>query len=175
MPSWSNLRKHVRAKMAGPLRDRMDFHYTLYEGHWVRHKRTVRGKLTDEGDMIVREERRPDTTGREAKHCSFWITVDGEEVLRLGCCGPSLVKEWSGPDYAIAALKQYLNLSIANALNSSDIIIRGMAMLDSRLGVRRVLKVEPGPDEHPFIRSCYGLRTSGKWSEIPYASSVSPS
>lgn len=51
-----------------------------------------------------------------------------------------------------------LSLSIEDALVSDHYLIRAFAMLDSRLGKRRLRTLHLGDDEHPLVRQFYTLR-----------------
>jgi hypothetical protein len=141
MGSWSGLRKTIREKFVRPLKKRLDLHYTVYES-------------IDRDGFKVR------------RHWSFWITLDRTELIRVGCCGPLLLLPGSdhaaentfGPDEAVQSLKQYLNLSIDDAISSDNVLIRALAFVDERLGKRRLLKVAPKEDEHELIKLFYKLR-----------------
>lgn len=143
MGSWSGLRKHIRERLAESLKDRVDFHYTVYEST-NRHG------------------------WKDSRHWSFWITVEGEERLRLGCCGPILpmdnpqddaTRENSfGPDEAIQSLIDYLNLSIEDALTSKNVLIRGLAYADSRVGKRRLEALKPNEGAHDLVKFFFHLR-----------------
>lgn len=56
------------------------------------------------------------------------------------------------------ALNAYLEIPIADALNSKDPFIRAMAMIDNRLGRERLLKHKPKSDDHSLVRLFYELR-----------------
>lgn len=56
------------------------------------------------------------------------------------------------------ALWQSLSLSIDDALRSGDVVIRAFAMLDSRLGKRRLRTMHLSDDEHLLVRHFYDLR-----------------
>jgi len=55
------------------------------------------------------------------------------------------------------AIEEYLNLSIDDALASENPLIRGLSMLDRRLGKRRLNKMEID-QEHSFVQLLYRLR-----------------
>lgn len=143
MGSWSGLRKQLRERLAEALRKRLDFHYTVYSGqdrHGLGHPH----------------------------HWSFWITIDGEEKLRLGCCGPVLYMSSEtgddqasapfGPDQALQAIRQYLQLPIDDALCSRNPLIRGLALADARVGQRRLADLAPSDDAHELEKLFYAIR-----------------
>ncbi len=56
------------------------------------------------------------------------------------------------------ALWDSLSLSIDDMLHSENGIIRALAMLDRRLGKRRLLALDLPDDELPLVRTLYALR-----------------
>lgn len=57
-----------------------------------------------------------------------------------------------------APLMQYSSLSIEDALNADNIIVRAYSMLDRRLGKRRLNKLRFPEDTHPLIINFYKIR-----------------
>ena len=101
-----------------------------------------------------------------------WITLDGEEIgsfsdarwwrenwKRRRITGES----WREAEIALReagvlsrndfyeALYLYLETSIEDAVNSDHPIVRGLAMLDGRLGKRRLQALRLPPGEHPLV------------------------
>lgn len=56
------------------------------------------------------------------------------------------------------ALIDYVNLPINVAIVSENPIIRGLAMIDRRLGIRRLKFLTILDNEHPFVMYMYQLR-----------------
>jgi len=56
-----------------------------------------------------------------------------------------------------SALGAALSLSVNEMLRSEKVVIRALAMLDSRLGKRRLRTLQLG-DKHPLVRQFYDLR-----------------
>ncbi|MEM5014543.1 nonribosomal peptide synthetase [Niallia taxi] len=56
------------------------------------------------------------------------------------------------------ALMNYSSLSIEEALNSENIIIRSFSMLDRRLGKRRLKKLTFSKETHPLVVKFYNIR-----------------
>ncbi|WP_077619510.1 nonribosomal peptide synthetase [Bacillus sinesaloumensis] len=57
-----------------------------------------------------------------------------------------------------SAFLEYGSLSIDEAMESENVIIRAYSMLDRRLGKRRLKKIEITQDTHPFILTFYKIR-----------------
>jgi hypothetical protein len=58
----------------------------------------------------------------------------------------------------VAAIVEYLDLPIDNAIQSSNVIIRSIAMFDRRLGKRRLATMKFSEDENPLVKSFYAIR-----------------
>ena len=56
------------------------------------------------------------------------------------------------------ALKEYRSFTLVEALEAKHVHIRGLAMLDRRLGKRRLKTLELKTDEHEFVRRMYDFR-----------------
>lgn len=110
----------------------------------------------------------------ERKHWRLCFSVDGEEALNLGCCGPIYIEDRKtilprsetydldhafGPDQAIQGLKESLNMKIDTALQSDNPVVRGLAIVDSRFGKRRLEKLKDRvEDMHEIEKFFYDLR-----------------
>ena len=81
-----------------------------------------------------------------------WITIDGNEELSA----PSDTSTPNRQDL-YEALAGYPGLSIDAALSSDNIIVRGLAMVDRRLGKRRLAAIDV-EQEHPFVQRLLLLR-----------------
>jgi hypothetical protein len=67
-------------------------------------------------------------------------------------------KELYSRDDFDAAIEKYVNLSIENSIGSKDVIVRALAMLDRRLGKRRLSHLEICPTEAQIVREFYTIR-----------------
>ncbi len=57
-----------------------------------------------------------------------------------------------------AALKEWTSLSIEDSFASDNPLIRAFAMVDRRLGKRRLQQIVLTDSEHPLVRALYQLR-----------------
>ncbi|MBW3599575.1 MAG: hypothetical protein KY475_20175 [Planctomycetes bacterium] len=111
------------------------------------------------------------TTRYEKAHDRFgrsWITVDGREIVNMSNylpCGDSVADGnpgrfaagvFAGYDLP-SAMRQYLTLSIDDAIASSNPLIRALAVLDRRAGERRLARIDPA-SEVPLVRELLALR-----------------
>ena len=61
-------------------------------------------------------------------------------------------------DHLYDPLMKYSSLSIEEAMNADNIIVRAYSMLDRRLGKRRLIKLHFPEDTHPLIINFYKIR-----------------
>ena len=63
------------------------------------------------------------------------------------------------PDYEFwNSLKDYLSLSFEDALKSDNPVFKALAMIDKRLGKRRLRDIKLSNNEHPLVKELYKLR-----------------
>jgi hypothetical protein len=144
---WSKLKSRVKDFICPELRGRIDFHVTSYrESH-------------DEADKV-------------------WITVDGQRVFSCkhypyeraataafyrGLRGQELKeslreKEIHSPKDFGDAMRRYMDMPIGEALQSSDPLIKALAIVDRRVGKRTLGVLEISDSEHSLVRAFYSLR-----------------
>ncbi len=139
--SWSGLKKQVKQFICPELAGRIDFHITSYRR---------------DSSVIETQASLP---GRG------WVTVDGVEILNLASVGRLVEDRDDLPTQTgvtnrqdlYEAIKQYAQLSIEEALDHDSFIIQGLAVVDRRLGKKRLAKIEKDK-LHPFVHTLYGLR-----------------
>lgn len=56
------------------------------------------------------------------------------------------------------SLKEYLSLSIGEALFSENVLIRALALVDRRIGKRKLCKIEMPEEEYQLVKFMYKLR-----------------
>jgi hypothetical protein len=69
--------------------------------------------------------------------------------------------------YFQAAVERYPDLPVDEALVSSNLVHRALAVLDRRLGKRRLGKLECRTDEHPLVMGLYRFRCSSEGVPVP--------
>jgi hypothetical protein len=129
---WSKLKQQIEDRFADSVRGRMAIHITRY-GPGV-------------SSMMTRG----------------WLTWDGEEIFNFSTIEWLLDRApFSRFDF-IDALESYLNLSIEDAVSSANALIRAIAMLDRRVGKRRLQQVVIDATTHPLITQLYTLRCTAE-------------
>jgi hypothetical protein len=111
------------------------------------------------------------------------IRIDGKEVYQVGDCA-SWKYQYSSSDFGktdvqttkgmhdrddlLRSLKEYLSLSIDKSVGAPDVVIRSLAILDGRLGRRRLYSMNTRETDHPLMKLCMSLRleTEGMKTKI---------
>jgi hypothetical protein len=73
------------------------------------------------------------------------------------------------------AVEDYPSLAMEQALASENPLVRGLAMLDRRLGKRRLTTIEFSRDEQPFVRRLHALRCQAEGLHPPRLGEPPPS
>lgn len=63
------------------------------------------------------------------------------------------------------SLHEYLSIVFDEALQSRNMIIKGLAMVDRRLGIRRLKNIKLPPDEFDFVVKMYKIRCESEGLE----------
>lgn len=140
--SWSQLRKQMKTFLCEPLVKRLDFHLTSYR--------------------IDRKQEKLDLLGAPGRG---WITLDGKEIVNFAQPNPwgaSNQVEVDGvglrQDF-YEVIRDYPQLSIEEALQSPNYLVQGFAVVDRRVGKKRLLRMN-SEQLHPFVKMMYELRRS---------------
>ena len=148
---WSKLKQLVEDRMADSLQRRVEVHNARYRH---AHDGEGRGWIT-----VDKREVANMCEGRFWVHYKDYVRDEAhyyaqhEEITAmLHELGILTRAEFDD------ALWQSLSLSIDDALRSGDVVIRAFAMLDSRLGKRRLRTMHLSDDAHPLMRQFYDLR-----------------
>ena len=168
---WSKTRKLLDDRLADSLSGRLRVHLTRYG--WARD---------EDGRAWVTFD------GREMANFCCWTFLSSHYPLARDireACGTGPDRTAPDADRAgseareilhrrgifseeefLGALLDYLQLSVDNALRSEDPLVRALAMLDRRLGKRRlrVLSLESRV-EHPLVRQFLGIRLRAEGME----------
>ncbi len=159
---WSKLKQLVENRMAPSLQRRVEVHSTWYRhlGHdqlgraWITvDKREVANmcdsRYWNQAIPLVREIRLVNSDS----HYDEPGSVSPYDQARTILHERDVYERYE----MNKALLDSLSLSIDDALRSANMLIRAFAMLDSRLGKRRLCTLQLG-DEHPLVRQFYDLR-----------------
>ena len=170
---WSRVRRAVEDLFAPSLRRRVALHQARY-----RRTREEVGRIWVEVDgreiasfdtsSYVRRrdelgkqlfEIRRAESGKRAPEYAAYLETDRQARDILRRAGES-------DDYeALIDLEAYLSLPIEEALASPSPLVRGLALIDRRVGKRRLRAIELGQREHPLVRELYALRCAAEGVE----------
>ena len=162
---WSRLKSLVESRQAPSLGDRVALHQARYrhaqkevgriwiavDGKEVAAFATHMGwaKVRPLADSLMDAR---DAWGTTAAYAE--ATADAESQLRAA-------GEFSDTK-ALVDLEGYLSQTVEDALASPSPLVRALAMLDARLGKRRLRALELPPTEHPLVRCMYTLRCAAE-------------
>lgn len=164
-PKWSKVKKQLKAFTCDTLKNRVDFQVINYR---KAHDQLGRAVITvDKKEMlsmctILAEratfERDWEITEREQipydcddRELTLQINMQAHEEVKA----EGILAQYDFFD----ALEVYFNAPIEDSLASEDIIVKIFALLDRRVGKRRLEKLKGRlADEHESIQSFYKLR-----------------
>lgn len=150
---WSKLKKTIEDNFADCVKGRVHIFSTRYTtGSYFM----VRGWITIDKEEIANFST-PDNCNKFG-----WNTPDINERISPEDRTEGLAAEkgeFSRSDFTDACF-EYINMNIDASASSENPIIRSFAMLDKRLGKRRLklLKVQDRTDKHPLVLKMLDLR-----------------
>ena len=164
---WSKLKSRLIALIEPEIRKRVDFHLTQHRTHY---------------DEVSQRVCTCPNAPRE-----IWVMVDGLKVFSANYSEYQmeeqvLLRHGIEPQEALDvlarreihdyrevgdSLRAYLDLDPHEALTSQNPILRGLAMIDRRVGERTLKKLKISDDEHSLVRVFYYLRCANARGERP--------
>lgn len=169
---WTQLRKQIEDRFAPSVRDRVALHTAHY-----RHAHDSDGRAWIEIDGTEVAAMCYFQAGHARRELAEQLRVANNPTNR----GPAGTPRWlydeaiaitrragvlSQEDFYVL-LHEYLRLSILAALYAEDPITRALAVLDSRVGKRRLRVLAEHPDEHPLVRMFLALRCEAEGVAVP--------
>lgn len=142
MVKWSKLKKQFRGLLAPRVRDRVDFHNTIYRNYSPY-----------------------DDRGRA------WITYDGDEIANLASAWgwPGGLEDQLPSTFGQGRLSEAmiacLNSSIQTILEHEDQLVRALGYLDRRVGKRKLRMIDVETEE-PLTRLFFLLRCESEGLSI---------
>ena len=161
--NWSQHRKQLRSLLAPELRKRIDFHVTSYR------------PSTHHGEAWITVD------GKRVFSAGYykWENALEKEIVCTGEVRYPLYSPWfpSPPSFPRSAqnvsdrgiyetsfflesLKEYLETPLKRALESTNPLIRAVAMLDRRLGRRRFATLKVQESDSEIVKLFYTLRAA---------------
>ena len=177
--SWSSIRKRLEQDLlCEKLRGRVQYFRTIYHGapdEYGRFAVRVDGKEVFRANpynemaiwqleqQIKEEQQIPprEWTGKEDLYDEENRAV--EEVARLQAAEGGVVDSFEIP----WVIRQYLNQNITANLEDEDPVVRMFAILDRRVGKRRLKEIADHVDEQPvWLQAFYRLRLEAEGMQV---------
>jgi hypothetical protein len=152
---WSKLRTKLRSFVAPNLRSRVDFHLTNYRHHsdhaheiWITvdKKRVFTASYCNN---MIEENVLQRRTGLR-------VWEEGEEGKRA--VDALAEREIHDAGDVVSTFRTYLDLDPQVALTSTDPILRALAIIDRRVGVRTLKELKVSDEAHSLVGTLYLLR-----------------
>jgi hypothetical protein len=164
---WSQLKKQVRSLMCEHLCDRVDFHKAVYRNS--REGTSDRAWITIDGQEVFEV-----SSARWVKalgHAESSVALrkpDADPQMHRGLVD-AVVEDAGSENTGLLgySLHRYLEAPIAESLQSTNPVIRALAMLDRRTGKRTLARISVSTDEHPLVKQFFELRTAAHGSVSP--------
>ena len=157
--SWSGLNKWLNACLCEELKDRITYFLTRY--HKVHDAYGRAAILLDGKELVCFSWIEQYRQGQQVaeKHnedrSKDWLAL--YEEMKPAWAETCTLCEW---DF-LSAVLEFRNLSVQDALNAEDYIIKSLAILDKRVGKRTLQKIKEaeGYKNYPeWVRQFYELR-----------------
>ncbi|MCL4552399.1 MAG: hypothetical protein M1305_02425 [Candidatus Marsarchaeota archaeon] len=165
---WTKLKKTLEERLCPSLKGRVHYYCTRY-GPGLSYCSTRVWITLDRKELVSFStptwDKQRDQAAREIVEAKGITGGDQDEHYRRAF--------WAARDEAAGVLEQqhiydrdefeyaaegYVTLSIDDALKSTHVIIRALAMFDRRLGKRRLRELNLGENDFPLVTLFYRVR-----------------
>jgi len=167
---WRQLTASLRERLAPTLQGRVALHQARYR--YTREEvgrvwLTVDGREVIQFDTSTYIRRRAEMSAalRAGTGPGGTEPVPGTPEYRAADVAAVAQLREAGlyDDYnALADLEAYLSLAIDDALTAPSPLLRGLAVVDRRVGKRRLCAMAPLAGEHPLVRELFALRCAAE-------------
>ncbi len=144
---WSKLKSQVESFVCDSLKGRVELFTTWYKNSGSPQR--ARGAILIDKKEIIEF------------NTDKWIVMveelNQEELWSQGVFNDLEFRE---------GLKEYLSLSIDQALASRNILIKTLALIDRRVGKRKLHKMQMPKDEHELVKFIYNLRCRAEGMDL---------
>lgn len=164
---WSKQKQLIESLLADSLKGRLEFHITRYgkgdtwsmSRAWITWDKKELMNFSNVGWYLqyselahrIREANNYSDYRDPKQQAGYYAAYNqAEEIMKTR-------NVFSRANF-LAASWEYLESPINDALQSDNPIIRALAMLDRRVGKRRLAKMELIEAEHPIVKKFYYLR-----------------
>lgn len=172
---WSKTKSILESFLCGQLKGRIKIYATVYRKFhdgpgrvWITFDKKEILSTSDVTYAVEHEKLFQQIKGEnnleEIPYNSDWeVMFNSKERLELSKASDAAEKMLIDQSifesyYLYTAFMEYSSLSIEEAMNSENIIIRAFSMLDRRLGKRRLTEIKFTKDTHPLILDFHKIR-----------------
>lgn len=155
---WSRLKKMIESRFCDALAGRIQIHTTRY----TKDEEIGRFWIAFDGQTIFSAHDAPGAGSLG------WLVKESSEAATPSCVYWNRINGRYACEYS---LKVYLNSSIEEAIETSDPIMRALALLDKRVGKRRLISFVPTEEDAPIVKHFYMLRCAVEGLNPPFAAS----
>jgi hypothetical protein len=163
---WSKLKSMIEERFCQSLKNRVKIYSTRYRG---THDKEGKGWIVVDKKEIFDACTMKwmiayyglSNELREINNCTDFTNKEHQEGYYRAYDEAELIVKKRGiySQYGFySSLEEYLSLSIEEAMNSDNVIIKGLSMIDKRLGKRRLKDIHLSQGEHAFVKRLYKLR-----------------
>ncbi len=143
---WSKLKRRIEQGLADSVRGRVAFHVT---GYRTAHDHQGRGWIVVDGEEV-------------ANMCHWRANLEGEyRPDPVAMTDGTILQPQDGvmdPSVFWDSLVSFLAMPIGEALEHHNYLIRALAIVDGRVGKRRLREMEIREKDHGLVRRFYELR-----------------
>jgi hypothetical protein len=155
---WSKIKTRMKMFICPELQDRVDFHMTRFR---EAHDQVGRAWVTIDGEEIL-------DCSYYRRHMAVWneqqslLKKSADKIGRkeyLEVYQTAIDK--ADADFIFSSeffrnvISAYPDISIKDALNAENPLIKAFALIDRRLGKRTFEKIHLSESDHPLVRSFY--------------------
>jgi hypothetical protein len=176
---WTKLKAAIESRFAKSVRGRVTCHQARYRSSheelgriWI----AVDGHQIAEFSSATGLRRRSELADqiREVSGNPQYGIPGQDELYHLADKQARAIGRRAGEqtdDEVLDELAESLSLSLESALSSPSPLVRGLALLDRRLGKRRLRQLAFGVREHPLVQALYRIRceADGVLPRVPAA------
>ena len=172
---WSKTKSTIESFLCKKLKGRIKVHATVYRKF---HDRPSRVWITlDKKEIVsasdisyavkyekVYQQMKKEVDQQEIPYNENWeVMFNSKEYQKLEELSDDAEKLMMNQNmfesyHIYQAFMRYSTLSIEEAIHSENVLIRAYAMLDRRLGKRRLTELDLTEDTHPLIADFYKIR-----------------
>ncbi|HEX8992118.1 MAG TPA: hypothetical protein VF784_10625 [Anaerolineales bacterium] len=164
---WSKLKQSAESLLADTLKGRIRYQVTKYcrgsstsaSRGWITFDGKELENFPNEGYVYSSRYLMQRTNPTINEWQGTPAHSDLEHSDKFAQAEKLLDKDYLGAkDEFYLALQTYILIPIDAALNSSNAIVRAIALFDRRCGKRRLGTLKPSPDAPSLVKECFGIR-----------------